>query len=70
MKLLKQAKNLWNLSKIDPDKVEQALDVIDPNEVHGDGGAVFFDEGTESDYQEFVLNTSPWRKFYNKLKGL
>jgi hypothetical protein len=38
--------------------------------LEGDGSAAFFSDGTDTEYQEHVRDSSGWRKFYNKVKSL
>ena len=51
MSLLKRVKNIWDLSKKDPDKVEELLTKdIDALPDEGDSKAVFFGEGTQEEF--------------------
>lgn len=70
---LKRMKTLWNLSKLPEDVLQKAEDLEEAIASHadeGDGGAVFFSEGTEDEYDQHIRDSSGWSKFYKKLKEL
>lgn len=51
--MLKRIKNMWQLSKKDPQKVEELLSTdIEKLPDEGDGKAVFFDEGSQEEYED------------------
>lgn len=68
MKLFKRAKNLWDLSNMNPDLIKETLDIY--TEPIGDGSAVYFSDGTEEELAEQKLQESGWRSVFNKLLGL
>lgn len=68
MKLFKRAKNLWDLSNINPDLIKETLDIY--TEPIGDGSAVYFSDGTEEELIEQRLEESGWRAIFNKFLGI
>lgn len=62
---MKRLKNLWKLSKLEPEELNEKIVEM---EAEGDGGAVFFSDGTDEEYEQYVRDNSGWRKFYKKLK--
>jgi hypothetical protein len=60
-KKLRQLKKALELIE----KEEELLNALP--EVKGDGKAVFFSEGTQEDYDEYVKEQSGWAKVFKKL---
>lgn len=72
--MLSKLRNMWRLSRKDPQKLEKLLEA--PEEViaqvpdQGDGNAVFFHEGTEKEYEEFQNEQSGMKAWLDRLKNL
>lgn len=48
-------------------KAELSPDLLQISEERGDGGAVFFSEGTEEDYREYEEEQQGWKGWMNRM---
>jgi glutamine synthetase type III len=74
--MFKRIKNLWKLSKKDPKALKVLESLTDeqlkavPEEVKGDGKAVFLGEGTHEEWEELQKEDKGLKAWYEVLRSL
>jgi hypothetical protein len=74
--MIKRIKRLIALSKKDPKALEALESLTEdqlkavPDVAEGDGKAVFFGEGTEEEYKEFMKEEQGVKAWYDRIRNL